>query len=322
MMALRPRLQEEHRFAINLANRLVKLATVTWAVWSMSRGSVLAQFTAKLNSGEYGRGHGATAEAEIAAVAAAAAAASAATAGAVAADVAGGGGGLSGVALTVIRTIASVPSIWASHTVNFVLPFWVMLPLQVYTLAITFRVMPPTVCALAAQPPRILLAAKHACRCLRSAMSLAVLVSMPLSFKADAGRSRTTSPDGALAAAVAGSGNSGGGSGLAASDHGAGAEDDLLLLVLFTYTMVLLVAPCTAAYFLELSAKLAYIREQRPPRPRDASAGGCAGFDGLSIFEAPNAWLKMAYFGFVAVCVAWLACDAAVSLLPPVSCGT
>mgnify|MGYP001811073814 CR=1 FL=1 len=304
MLAFRPRLHQDNRFAINLANRLVKLVTVTWAVWSLSTGSVVAQFTAQLNGGDNGgqcaassfsgsfgcRGGGSGGNGSGSGGGGFEDACHGGFAGATLSTSADGVGmpDLWFVSLSIMRTLASLPGIWVSHAVNFLLPFWVMVPLQVYTLGITFNVMAPTVCALAAQPPHIVLAARHECQGLRSVMNVAVLLSMPISFKAGGG----------------------------APDAGDGGPRDLLLLVLFTYTMLLLIIPCTVAYFVELSWKLSYVRRQR------LQAGVRSDVGGIMLFDSPHAWVEMLYLGYVAVCIAWLACDAAVTLLPPITCET
>jgi hypothetical protein len=102
----RPQVHQRNRFAINLANRLVKAATVTWAAVNMSQTDVMNQFAGTLNSvplaiaGE----HSTTAY------------------------------------MKIIRTVASLPMLWVSHAVNFMLPFWLLLPLQLYTLLAVSKV--------------------------------------------------------------------------------------------------------------------------------------------------------------------------------------
>jgi hypothetical protein len=231
---------------VNLANRLVKQVTVTWAVRNRSTTSVLEQFTATLNSGPPG-------------------------------------GSLSSVSM-VMRTVASLPSIWLSHAVNFTLPFWVVLPLQLYTTGIAMCVVRPTACALASQPDHIRLAALRACHALRSGMELFTLISGPL--------------------------HSGGSSSHAGGAHSAGLEaaatQELFTMVVFTYIMMLLLIPCTFQYVLELSWKARFIEAKRM---RTASLLPLAG-----------AWWLKCYAVYFAISAVWLACDAAVMLLPPIDC--
>ncbi|WIA22834.1 hypothetical protein OEZ86_009782 [Tetradesmus obliquus] len=57
VLLLAPAQHQRHRFAVNLANRLVKAVTVTWAVSNMSQASVMQQFASVLNLSHAGAPH-------------------------------------------------------------------------------------------------------------------------------------------------------------------------------------------------------------------------------------------------------------------------
>ena len=343
-----PAAHQRRRFGINLANRLAKLATVSWAAYAMSAGQIMAEFTAKMNSDP------APALPAPAAAAAGGGAAAGATAAAAAAGL------FASPPLKVLRTVGSLPMLWASHAVNFLLPFWVMLPFQLVTLAVAARVAAPTVCALAAQPPALRAAAVRACGWLRGAMELLLVFEAPGSTAARGGsgsgsggaKSGSASAGSGSAAAAAAAAlypaavgiHSGGAapSAAAAAAAGAGGEGpaaaaapaaaaggderrELLLLVMFTYVLVLLIIPCTVAYSVELAWKSKFVRAKRRTAARtadgdggdDDGGGGClAGVVGAA--AAP--WLA-GYAAYLLACLVWVACEAAVALLPPVDCG-
>lgn len=122
VLLLRPELHQRHRFGINLANRLVKAVTVTWAAINMGQTDVMSSFAGTLNS----------------------------------VPQAAAGEASTTTYMTILRTVASLPLLWVSHGVNFILPFWLLLPLQLYTLLAVSRVVPSIVCVLLGQPPHIL----------------------------------------------------------------------------------------------------------------------------------------------------------------------
>jgi hypothetical protein len=123
VLVVRPELHQRNRFAINLANRLVKAVTVTWAAVNMSQADVMNQFTVILNSVPH---------------------------------VAAGGDHSAATYMKILRTVASLPLLWVSHAVNFMLPFWLLLPLQLCTLFAVSNVVPSIVCVLKMQPAHIL----------------------------------------------------------------------------------------------------------------------------------------------------------------------
>lgn len=146
VILLRPELHQRHRFAINLSNRLVKAVTVTWAAVNMSQTDVMNHFTGTLNSvplaiaGE----HSTTAY------------------------------------MKILRTVASLPLLWVSHAVNFLLPFWLLLPLQLYTLLAVSKVIPAIVCVLLGQPPHILQPAAVIAAYVHGCIKLLTVLAVPV----------------------------------------------------------------------------------------------------------------------------------------------
>lgn len=184
-LLLWPELHQRHRFAINLANRLLKALTVTWAAVNMSQTTVMQHFTGTLNSVPLG----------IAGVHSTAA------------------------YMKVLRTVASLPLLWVSHAVNFMLPFWLLLPLQLYTLLAVSKVIPAIVCVLLGQPPHILqpaaVMATHVGWSIRTMIALAV--PFPCSWPWELSASGARGTGGCPYSSVA---------------------QELLLLVAVTFTMV------------------------------------------------------------------------------------
>jgi hypothetical protein len=109
-----PRVHQRHRFAINLVNRLVKAATVTWAAVNMSQIDVMVQFAGTLNFNSAAVGEATS----------------------------------TGSYMAILRTVAGLPLLWLTHAVNFIVPFCVLLPLQLYTMLAVTPVIPSIVCAL------------------------------------------------------------------------------------------------------------------------------------------------------------------------------
>jgi hypothetical protein len=186
VLFLKPKLHQQHRFPINVANRILKAITVTWAAVNMSDRSVMQHFTGTLNSVPLG--------------------------------------GIAGVHSTaaymkVLRTVASLPLLCLSHAVNFMLPFWLLLPLQLYTLLAVSKVIPAIVCVLLGQPPHILqpaaVMAAHVGWFVRAFIAMAL--PLPCSWPWELGW--------------------GGGGGVGVSLDAVSAQE-LLLLVAVTFTMV------------------------------------------------------------------------------------
>jgi hypothetical protein len=190
VLLLRPELHQRHRFGINLANRLVKAVTVTWAALNMGQTDVMSSFAGTLNS-----------------VPRAAAGEASTT-----------------TYMTILRTVASLPLLWVSHGVNFILPFWLLLPLQLYTLLAVSRVVPSIVCVLLGQPPHILhpaaVIATHVHGFVKALIALAVPVPCKWPWQ------QAASSSGAAASVV-----------LDPLSPDSAAKD-LLVLVTVTFTMV------------------------------------------------------------------------------------
>lgn len=84
--------------------------------------------------------------------------------------------------------------------------------------------------------------------------------------------------------------------------------------MLFTFTMVLLVIPCAVAYFVELSWKLGYIKSKRLRLAQQ--------WDSM-FFSDPgsaHAAFLLLYLVYLVISIVWLACHAAVSVLPAIAC--
>lgn len=149
LLVSKPDAYHRHRFVINLANRLVKAATVTWAAVNMSQNTVMVQFTATLNSVP----HAAPGEHSAATY------------------------------MKILRTVASLPMLWVSHCINFLLPFWLIFPFQVFTLLAVSRVMPSIVCALLAQPDHIIQAALAIATHVQAVVRVLISVALPLPMR-------------------------------------------------------------------------------------------------------------------------------------------
>jgi hypothetical protein len=84
--------------------------------------------------------------------------------------------------MKILRTVASLPLLWVSHAVNFMLPFWLLLPLQLYTLIAVSKVVPSIVCVLLGQPLHILqpatVIATHVHGAVRTLIALALPIPM------------------------------------------------------------------------------------------------------------------------------------------------
>lgn len=147
VLVLRPELHQRHRFAINLANRLVKAATVTWAALHMSQTDVMNHVTGTLNS----------------------------------VPLSSAGEHSTAAYMKILRTVASLPLLWVSHAVNFILPFWLLLPLQLYTLMAVSSVVPSIVCVLLDQPPHILQPAAVIAAYVHGVVRMMIAVAVPMS---------------------------------------------------------------------------------------------------------------------------------------------
>lgn len=105
-----------------------------------------------------------------------------------------------------------------------------------------------------------------------------------------------------------------GGGGLSGAAGTAVDNKELLLLVSFTYLLVLLLIPCVAAYTVEHSWKMDYIKTRRlrlAHRPSLLAP---------PVSSTREARALAAFQVFALLCCAWLACVAAVSALPPITC--
>jgi hypothetical protein len=131
------------------------------------------------------------------------------------------------VYMDLLRPVLSPPMIWLSHALNFVLPFCLVLPIQLFTLAMSTLVIRSTVCTLAKDTANIHSAEK--------------ICKLSMSYASVALGMATADPE---------EGTPAGCQGLAA----------MLWLVLATYVVLLLVLPCLCIYLVEWSLKFNFVK--------------------------------------------------------------
>jgi hypothetical protein len=211
-----------------------------------------------------------------------------------------------GAHMELLRFIATPCLIWVSHAVNFLLPFYILLPLQLYTVAISSRVVRATACALAAQHPAILAAAGGVCRTLRLCMKLAViLLCMPaVPQPAEEGPQQDRCDD----------------------------VQGLLQVVGYTYVVVLLVLPCLVGYMVEMTLKLNWLkgqqqraREQRAARSSSSSNSSQSSDSATDSNTSKVPWLAQSnlarlMLAYTSLVVGWFGCGAVVAMMPDVTC--
>ncbi|KAF6256283.1 hypothetical protein COO60DRAFT_132138 [Scenedesmus sp. NREL 46B-D3] len=278
VLLLAPHLHQRHRFRLTIINRLMRLATLTFAAVNSSP-SVMARMTTRVNSASRSN---------------------------------------TSQLMQLMRPIVGPPLVYLNHS-GYVLPFAWVLPFQLYTLAACSFIIASSVCVLW-QSEAYASMAEQACATLKAGMFYG---SMLLG-----GSTATRLPPAAPAAEGSGSGNAGAGAGSAGSavapaggQGGCQGAEAVLLLHVFAYVLLLVVLPLLVVYFVELSLKTNYLRQkQRQQQQEDAPRAQLAWQQHRQLsLLVDSAWVRL-LVSFACVMGAFYACNAAVTLLSPLSC--
>jgi ABC-type multidrug transport system fused ATPase/permease subunit len=279
-VSTQPQHQQRNRFRVTIANRLLRLATLTFAAVNSSP-SVMARMTTRVNSANRSN---------------------------------------TSQLMQLMRPIVGPPLVYLNHS-GYVLPFAWVLPFQLYTLAACSFIIASSVCVLS-QSEEYALMATRACRTLKTGMFYgSMLLGGPVTTRLPA------------AATQAGGGQGIDGSAthsvvveLAGWRGGCYGAEAVLLLHVFAYVVILVVLPLLVVYFVELSLKTNYLRQkERRQQQHEASAAEQLALPEQLLQQlqfspmVDSTWVRV-LVSYVCVVGAFHACNAAVTLLPPLSC--